>query len=99
MPIVSNPDAIYFSPEDFEEKFGFAKPNSSFPSSSSSTPSSIPSSSLSSRDADEIREQQDEMAQNNGNPAPYVAGHGGADVGAASLEAAEEGEGAGVNEG
>ncbi|KAL9000426.1 MAG: hypothetical protein Q9169_000943 [Polycauliona sp. 2 TL-2023] len=90
MPIVSNPDAIYLSPEDFEERFGFAKPGS-FSSSPSSSPSSSTSSSSTDAEADEIREQQEELAQGKGNPAPYAAGHGGADVGAASLEK-EEGE-------
>ncbi len=46
---------------------------------------------------DEIREQAEEMGKRgDGNPAPYVAGHGGADVGAASVSVDEgmgDGEG------
>lgn len=84
MPIVSNPDAVYLSPEDFEERFGFRKPGSSTSSTSSSA------------DADEAREQEEDVVQSTGNPAPYAAGHGGADVGAASLAA--EGKGAGDSE-
>ncbi|KAL8845122.1 MAG: hypothetical protein Q9176_000290 [Flavoplaca citrina] len=75
MPIVSNPDAIYLNPEDFEERFGFPKPGSSSSSSS-----------ISATDADDIREQSEEVESSKGNPAPYTAGHGGADVGAASVD-------------
>ncbi|KAL8853843.1 MAG: hypothetical protein Q9221_001314 [Calogaya cf. arnoldii] len=82
MPIVSNPDAIYLSPDDFEERFGFPKPGSESTSS------------MENADMDEIREQRDDVEESQGNPAPYAAGHGGADVGAASLE----GEGEGVSE-
>ncbi|KAL8725726.1 MAG: hypothetical protein Q9166_007176 [cf. Caloplaca sp. 2 TL-2023] len=81
MPITSNPDAIYLSPEDFHDRFGFEKPGN--PSVSSS---------------DESDEELGE-AVSEGNPKPYAAGHGGADVGVAA-EAEEEGDegGDGVRE-